>query len=264
MSKPQNDERVLRFFPVENDSPRALTPAQIECFNENGYVKPLDVFTPSEAEENRRYFDELLEQTREQGRDPYSINGYHKTHAAIWDLTMHPRILDYVQDILGENFVCWGTHYFCKLANDPKSVPWHQDASYWSLTSSKTVTVWLAIDDATRKNSAMKVISGSHRSGHLDFTHVKDREVVLSQEVVDAELHGEVEYFELQAGQISLHTDMLIHGSDPNQSTRRRCGFTIRYAPVDVRGLGKENGRYICRGEDLSGYWSNFERPKTG
>ena len=118
MSKPQNDERVLKFFPVENQSPRALTAAQIECFNKNGYVKPLDVFTPSETEQHRRYFDELLRKTREQGRNPYSINGYHKTHATVWDLRMHPRILDYVQDILGENFVCWGTHYFCKLAND--------------------------------------------------------------------------------------------------------------------------------------------------
>ena len=179
MSKPQNDERVLKFFPVNNDSPRVLTPAQIECFNKNGYVKPLDVFTPSEADENRRYFDELLEQTHQQGRNSYSINGYQAIHAAIWDLTTHPRILDYVQDILGANFVCWVTHYFCKLPNDPKSVPWHQDASYWPLTPSKTVTVWLAIDDATRKNAAMKVISGSHQRGQLDFTRVEDREVVI-------------------------------------------------------------------------------------
>ena len=83
MSKPQNDERVLRLLPVNNDSPCVLTPAQIACFNENGHVKPLDVFTPSEAEENRRYFDELLERTHERGRDSYSINGYHTTHAAI-------------------------------------------------------------------------------------------------------------------------------------------------------------------------------------
>lgn len=61
------------------------------------------------------------------------------------------------------------------------------------------------MDDATRKNSAMKVISGSHQCGHLDFTLVKDREVVLSQEFFDAERYGEAEYFELQAGQISLH-----------------------------------------------------------
>ena len=130
MSKSQNDGRVLKFFRVENQNPRALTTRQIEGFNKDGYVKPLDVFTPPEADANRCYFDELLRQTHEQGCESYSINAYQKTDAAIWDLTMHPRILDYVQDLLGENFVCWGTHYFYKLGHDSKSVPWHQAPSY--------------------------------------------------------------------------------------------------------------------------------------
>ena len=46
-----------------------------------------------------------------------------------------------VEDIVGPNIIAWGTHFFCKMPNDPKVVPWHQDASYWPLTPSKTVTV---------------------------------------------------------------------------------------------------------------------------
>ena len=266
MSKPQDEGRVLQFFPTINDNPQVLTREQIEGFNEKGYIKPIDIFTKKEADENRRYLDALLRQTHKDGRNSYSINGYHATHASIWDITTHPRILDYVEDILGPNFVCWGTHYFCKLPRDPKAVQWHQDASYWPLTPSKTVTVWLAIDDADRENSAMKVISGSHLYGHLDFKHAEPGEqVVLSQRVTDAESYGEVEHFELKAGQMSLHSDMLIHGSDPNESDRRRCGLTIRYAPVEVRTLTNWNGKSIwCRGEDPSGHWVNLLRPEEG
>ena len=32
----------------------------------------------------------------------------------------------------------------------------------------------------------------------------------------------------------SFHSDLLIHGSSPNQSERRRCGLTLRYCPADV------------------------------
>ena len=39
----------------------------------------------------------------------------------------------------------------------------------------------------------------------------------------------------LIAGQISIHSDMLVHGSAPNRSPRRRCGLTLRYCAADVR-----------------------------
>ncbi len=42
----------------------------------------------------------------------------------------------------------WGSHFFCKMPNDGKTVAWHQDSSYWPLTPTKAVTVWLAVDDA--------------------------------------------------------------------------------------------------------------------
>ena len=260
----QKDERTIRFFPVENDAPCTLTLEQIAGYNENGYVKPLDVFTAEEADTNRRYFDSLLKDTLKEGKNAYSINGYHTRCAPIWDVVTHPKILDYVEDVLGPNFVCWGTHYFCKLPHDEKSVPWHQDASYWPLTPSKTATVWLAIDDADVTNSAMKVISGSHRYGHLDFTTATHEEqVVLNQKVTDAEGYGAVEYIALKAGQISLHSDLLIHGSDPNHSDRQRCGLTIRYAPVNVRTLSNWNRNSIwCRGEDRSGHWVNIPCPE--
>ena len=31
---------------------------------------------------------------------------------------MHPMLLDIAQDLLGDNVVCWGTHYFCKLPKE--------------------------------------------------------------------------------------------------------------------------------------------------
>ena len=53
--------RTLQFFPVENEKPSTLTHAQIEHFNERGFISPLDVFSEAEIAEHRAYFDQLME-----------------------------------------------------------------------------------------------------------------------------------------------------------------------------------------------------------
>jgi Phytanoyl-CoA dioxygenase (PhyH) len=60
----------------------------------------------------------------------------------------------------------------------------HQDSSYWPLSHSKTVTAWLAIDDADVENACMRFIPGSHLLGHLTHTLSENDETnVLNQTV---------------------------------------------------------------------------------
>jgi hypothetical protein len=257
-------ERDLRFRPAQGAKLRLLTPEQRTFYNQNGYLKGFRIFDTQEALTNRLYFDRLLELAASQGQDSYAINGWHERSQGIYDIVKHPLILDYVEDILGPDFVAWGTHYFCKLPGDGKPVSWHQDASYWPLTPAHTVTVWLAIDDADRENGCMRVIPGTHKLGHLEFDNSGVEEnSVLPQKVVNAESYGAPMDFELAAGEISLHSDMLVHGSEPNRSARRRCGLTIRYATTSVRAHLNWNSRSIlCRGEDSAGHWANLPRPE--
>jgi non-haem Fe2+, alpha-ketoglutarate-dependent halogenase len=162
--------------------------------------------------------------------------------------------------------VAWGQQYFCKMPGDGKPVSWHQDASYWPLTPARTVTMWLAVDDADRENGAMQVIPRTHTLGHLEFDlSGADEDSVLPQKIKGIADLGEPVYFELKAGEISLHADMLVHGSDPNRSNRRRCGLTIRYASTEVRSLddGWNKNSIVCRGADSAGHWANIPRPET-
>ncbi|MBL8994697.1 MAG: phytanoyl-CoA dioxygenase family protein [Spirochaetia bacterium] len=254
----------LSFKPTVNDHPTHLTPEQVRHYNEQGYIRPLAIFEGDEATRIQKYFDFLLEEMRRMndGREAYAINGYHTRCQGLWDIVMNPKILGYVGDLLGENFLAWGSHFFCKLPNDPKSVPWHQDASYWPLSPSRTVTVWLAIDDANEENSAMQFIPATHNLGPLEWKET-DKPAVLSQEIVDIHRYGKPVVNALKAGQMSLHADMLAHGSTPNLSSRRRTGLTIRYCPVTVRSENDNwnKGAIICRGEDTSGHWTHNPRP---
>lgn len=256
--------RELKFFPSETKNPQKLTPAQIAEYNEKGYIFPVDLFSPDEAVANRTYFEKLLGMASAAGMDRYSINGWHTHCQGIYDLVMDKRILDYAEDILGENLVVTMTHYFAKMPGDKTAVYWHQDASFWPLTPSKVLTVWIAIDDVDVENGAMKIFPGTHRLGRIPFEWVTDEEDgVLNQHVHNPEQYAEPVSVELKAGQISLHSDMLLHGSQPNPSNRRRCGLTIRYMPVDVRTADPESAAgIIARGHDTAGYWQHIPRPE--
>src|SRR5690606_14655767 len=129
-------------------------------------------------------------------------------HRRVWDLLSHPNILGPVRDVLGEDVIGWGAHFFCKLPGDGKRVDWHQDCSYWPLTPTKALTVWLAIDDADCENGCMEVHAGSHTFGLIDFeTSDSGSGNVLDQTVANPQQYGQLRATPLRAGQMSIHSD---------------------------------------------------------
>jgi ectoine hydroxylase-related dioxygenase (phytanoyl-CoA dioxygenase family) len=258
-------QRDLRFHPAKTTDPKALTPDQVSAFNRDGYLAGIRIFDEEEANSIRRYFDDLLAKTLAAGGDSYSISTAHLRYGRVYDILTHPRIVACVKDLIGEDVIAWGSHFFCKMPGDGKRVSWHQDSSYWPLTPSMAVTVWLAIDDATVENACMRYIPGSHHAGHLTYTLSEDDEAnVLNQTVSGAEQFGQPVNVELKAGEISIHSDLLLHGSEANQSNKRRCGLTLRYCPAIVRaGLGWNAKGVVVSGKDEAGHWANPPRPQT-
>lgn len=260
----QKMQRDLKFYPVENANPKALTPNQIEHYNTRGFIAPLDVYSPSQIAEIRSYFDQLLERVVAEGGNSYSISSAHLKYGPVYDILTNPRIVEYVSDLFGENVIAWGSHFFCKMPHDGKTVAWHQDASYWPLSPSKAATVWLAVDDADIENACMKFIAGSHHFGHMTYRESDSAEHnVLNQSIDNAEQYGQVVYDQLKAGQVSIHSDLLLHGSEANESPRRRCGLTLRYCAASVRAGMQWNEKGIhVRGSDATGHWFNNPRPE--
>ena len=257
--------RDLCFYPSTPDDLRQLTRSQVEAFNRDGYLTPIPVFEEEEIADVRCYFDELLARALAEGRDSYSISTAHLRHGRVFDLLTDSRIVSFVRDLLGGDLVGWGSHFFCKMPGDGKRVSWHQDASYWPLTPSKTVTVWLAIDDADAENACMRFIPGSHRFGHLTYTLTEnDDSNLLTQTVQGVEGLGTPVNNVLKAGEVSIHSDLLVHGSEANASNRRRCGLTLRYCAAEVRAeLGWNLKGVIVNGADISNHWADPKRPDT-
>lgn len=268
---PPNDElasveRQLAFYPARNRSPSTLGLDQLIRFNARGYLTGMRIFPKDEIDAVRERFDDLLRVVLARGGDSYSISSAHLRYGDAYDLLTDRRIVAYVRDLLGEDVIGWGCHFFCKMPHDGKRVAWHQDATYWPLTPSKTVTAWLAIDDADAENACMRFVPGSHLRGPLAFElNDEDPSTVLNQEVGSIDGLGEPADNVLSAGEISLHSDLLLHGSEANDSDRRRCGLTLRYCAADVRAYLDWNLKgVVVSGRDPSGHWANPPRPESG
>ncbi|MDG2305281.1 MAG: phytanoyl-CoA dioxygenase family protein [Candidatus Binatia bacterium] len=234
-------------------------------FNEQGFLSPLEVLNPSEADQARSYFDGLFEELRrrDDGRNSYAILGYQARCRGIWELARHPRILDRIEALLGPDFVCWSTHFFCKLPEDSRPVPWHQDASYWPIRPTKTVTAWLAIDDVDAENAPMRFLAGSHRQGRLPWRRAGET-AILHQEIPQAHRLGVPVDNVLRAGQISIHSGTIVHGSEVNRSRRRRCGLALRYVPSSCDVL-IDDARHLLEsavpGRGDTGRWRRNQPP---
>lgn len=258
-----DQEQDLRFVPVVNPSPKRLTQADIDHYNSSGFVQPFDIFDAVEIGSIRNYVNGLMADLGPDGA--YGINCYQARLSGLWDIATDPRILDHVEDILGSDILCWASAVLSKSPHDPKAVPWHQDASFWALSPARTVTVWLAIDDADERNSAMRFIPGTHDKGALPVAETDDNTNVFHKGTANAENMGTPFTNSLRSGQMSMHADMLVHGSLANASDRRRCGLTLRYCPPCVRitneawSSGVE--AILCRGR--SGAWVTHPRPEN-
>jgi ectoine hydroxylase-related dioxygenase (phytanoyl-CoA dioxygenase family) len=254
----------IDFAPADPHQSKTLSSSHVAQFNEVGFISPLDALTADEANASRVYFEHLLEKIRamKDRRNAYSIMMYHNRCKGIYDLALHPVILAYVEDLLGPDFLMWSSHYFCKEPGDPKRVPWHQDATYWPVRPTRTVTVWLAVDDVTPENAPIRFLPRSHRLGKVAWEPAEG-ETALGQEIKDISPYGVPYDNVMRAGQISIHASTLIHGSEPNLSGQRRCGLTLRYIPswcgVNPGAERILDDAVTCRGDP--GQWRVNARP---
>ena len=125
-----------------------------------------------------------------------------------------------------------------------------------------TVTVWLALDDTDEENGAMQFLPGSHKVGHIPWKESSE-ESVLNQQIEDISVFEKPFSNNLKAGEFSLHSSLLVHGSPKNQSSRRRCGLTIRYAPQEVVPLSSNYSKmsYFVSGNITAPHWQDNSPP---
>lgn len=240
-----------------------LTPAEVQQYHREGYlihnrpVLPADRFDALKA-----YFEGILADLPPSER-PEAMDVPHFMHPKLLDWAFDPAILALVEPIVGPDIALFSTHFICKPTGNGKRVPWHEDSAYWRgrIDPMEVCTVWLAIDPSTKINGCMMVIPRTHVEGQKGFSEydsVDPAKNVFATEVKAAQRDDSKRvYVELQANECSLHDARIIHGSEPNTSQIRRCGWTMRFCSTKVKfNYEKFDGThvvYLAQGRDHGG-----------
>jgi Phytanoyl-CoA dioxygenase (PhyH) len=238
------------------------TPEQLAFYQEHGYLKFGRIFTRPEVDALREHVDEMIA-ALPPGKRPEEMDVPHFTDPWLFRYLADPRVVDVIEQFIGPDIVLWSSHFIAKPGGDGKAVPWHTDGAYWGqrLQPMKVITLWLAVDASTRDNGCMRVLAGSHRgpAAGMDAYEPVDRDNHVFHARLKPELIDEARIvdLELEPGECHFHDAWTVHGSSPNRSGQRRCGYTMRYMPADVvfdpGGWARAHQIYLLRGQDRTG-----------
>ena len=133
-------------------------------------------------------------------------------------------IQDMATQLIGPEVSIYRSMFMNKPAGFGTLLPWHQDAGeQWGLNKDPEVTIWLALDPATKENGCVQIIPGSHNLGLLSkwgHTITPEQEQAYCQE-------QDIVYCEIQAGEAFLLHNLLLHRSDKNHSQQSRRAFSV-------------------------------------
>lgn len=238
-----------------------LSAQQIERYRRDGFVCPVPVMSAAEAAGLRRQLEAV--EARQGGK----LEAAQRSRAFLlfkWldDLIRDPRVLDPVEQLIGPDILCWSTIFWIKDAGSKSFVSWHQDNTYWGLSSRQVLTAWFALSDASIEAGCMSVLPGSHLGQtlpHVDTYH-EDNMLTRGQAIRSIDESRAVA-MPLRAGEMSLHNYCLAHGSGPNLTADRRIGVSMHFMPPATKQVvGSWDCAALVRGRDPHG---NFEPTPT-
>ena len=144
------------------------------------------------------------------------------------------RLLDILEDVLGENIDCFLSQYIFKNPG-AWGQPWHQDSSYFPFDRYPQVGAWIATSPATIENGCLVILPGSHQE-HLHEHLPDDREGSNYgyTEIKDQDFSNEIP-LTLETGDLLLFHSFLMHKSYDNKSRSKRTAVVFHFAETGTK-----------------------------
>ncbi len=232
----------------------ALTDQQWEQYEREGYVKLGKVLSDDDLKQLQDRIDQLMlgkasarydrmlmqldsdsGKYEDAGEASRGFKGASLGYRKIQDLEFDPVFLRYMQRplfrdvcrrVYGEEteIAAFRSMFMNKPAHKGTFLPWHQDR--WSfLDRDPLLTIYTALDPATPQNGCVQIIPRSHQLGLINPDHPSG--FLTPQQAEEYCPKQEVVYLELEAGEVALLHNWLLHGSDVNRSDVPRRAFSV-------------------------------------
>jgi ectoine hydroxylase-related dioxygenase (phytanoyl-CoA dioxygenase family) len=237
------------FNPVEEQMKTEISAQQIEFYQENGYIVLEDFLNPEELETWRNVTEEAVHHrlnssigdwqkdlTNQGNPDDFYSQVFTQcvrladTHEGMKQLMMDER-LGQVAGTLAQvdGIRIWHDQALIKPPFG-NATSWHLDNPYWSFSSRDSLSIWVALDDATLHNGCLWYLPKTHKSARYDNVGIganmrdlfKAYPEWISLEAVPTPA---------KAGSVVFHNGLTAHGAGTNMTPRPRRAMTCAYMP---------------------------------
>ena len=232
------------------NKPYILTPSQIEFYQKNKYIKLKEVLD----EATLQYFNEVItKRVNELNKNVVPLekrNTYGKAFVQLMNLWLEDeeikklifskRIAQIAADLMEVDGVrLYHDQALYKEAGGGIT-PWHADQYYWPLTTDKTITAWIPLQETPLEMGPLEFSAKSHKI-------VEGRELAISDESEDkiqkrlrvTDFPHVIEPFDV--GEISFHSGWVFHRAGANTTKQTRKVMTIIYMDKNMRLKQPEN-----------------------
>jgi ectoine hydroxylase len=158
-----------------------LTPDQVRQFDHEGYLFFPGLFSVEEVRALNAAVPALYSRreafnVREKDSDAVRTNfAAHLTSEPFARLARHPRMVEPVQQLLGESLYMHQFKINGKMAFEGDVWQWHQDYGTWLnddlMPTERAMNVAIFLDDVNAFNGPLMFIPGSHRKGVVEAGH---------------------------------------------------------------------------------------------
>ena len=158
-----------------------LSAEQHTQFERDGYLFFPDHFSAQETQNLLDAVPELYSRredynVREKGKDAVRTNfAAHLYSEPFAKLARHPRMIEPVEDLLGEKLYMHQFKINGKMAFEGDVWQWHQDYGTWlnddHMPTERAMNIAIFLDDVTEHNGPLMFIPGSHKKGVVDAKH---------------------------------------------------------------------------------------------
>jgi ectoine hydroxylase len=158
-----------------------LSPAQMAQFDRDGYLFFPNHFSAEETKEltdavpelySRQEAYNVREKDSQAVRTNFAAHLYSEPFAR---LGRHPRMIEPVEDLLGEKLYMHQFKINGKMAFEGDVWQWHQDYGTWlnddQMPTERAMNIAIFLDDVNEFNGPLMFIPGSHKKGVLDAQH---------------------------------------------------------------------------------------------
>jgi phytanoyl-CoA hydroxylase len=237
-----------------------LTPNQIQKYRQDGFLVVEGFLDEGELQDWRTQVDEAVQMrlaANSSGSDPSLHNAsddpddYYsqvflqclklaETHEGVRRLMLDPGLGQMVCELAGIDGVrIWHDQ---ALIKPPFGNPtgWHLDNPYWSFLSRDSISIWVALDDATLGNGCMWYLPGTHLTATAENAGIGHNMADLFRKYP---MWREIESVACPcaAGSAVFHNGLVAHGAGANMTNRPRRAMTCAYMPVGSTFNGIQN-----------------------